>query len=74
MVDLYALPSEFPGWDEAKGKTHPIERVAVLEKALETEFAESRFLPFIQLHEFEALVYCDLGELQIRRSSRTRLI
>ena len=66
MVDLYALPSQFPGWAEARKKTSPVERVQVLEKALETEFAEPRFLPFIQLHEFEALLYCDLAELQRR--------
>ena len=60
MVDLYALPSEFPGWVEARKKTAPSERVLVLEKALETEFAEPRFISFIQLHEFEALLYCDL--------------
>jgi hypothetical protein len=66
MVDLYALPSEFPGWAEARKKVQPVERVTVLEKALETEFAEPRFIPFIQLHEFEALLYCDLGELQRR--------
>lgn len=66
MVDLYALPSEFPGWDEARKKSRPLERVAALEKALEAVFAEPRFLPFIQLHEFEALLYCDLSELQRR--------
>ena len=66
MVDLYALPSQFPGWDEARKKSNPVERVKVLENALETEFAEPRFLPFIQLHEFEALLYCDLTELQRR--------
>lgn len=66
MVDLYALPSEFPGWSEARKKTLPLERVKVLEQALALEFGESRFLPFIQLHEFEALLYCDLDELQRR--------
>jgi hypothetical protein len=66
MVDLYALPPEFPGWADARAKVRPIERVAVLEEALQTEFAEPRFIPFIQLHEFEALLYCDLGELQRR--------
>jgi hypothetical protein len=66
MVDLYALPSEFPGWAEARKEAQPVERVAVLEKALEAEFSEPRFIPFIQLHEFEALLYCDLGELQRR--------
>lgn len=66
MVDLYALPSEFPGWSEARKKTLPLDRVKVLEQALAQEFGESRFLPFIQLHEFEALLYCDLDELQRR--------
>ncbi len=66
MVDLYALPSEFPGWSEARKKTVPRERVQILEQALAKEFADPRFLPFIQLHEFETLLYCDLNELQRR--------
>lgn len=66
MVDLYALPSEFPGWSEARKRTAARARVLILEQALAREFADSRFLPFIQLHEFEALLYCDLDELQCR--------
>jgi hypothetical protein len=66
MVDLYALPAEFPGWAEAQKKRLPADRVVVLETALEAEFGEPRFLPFIQLHEFEALLYCNLAELQLR--------
>jgi len=69
MIDLYALPKEFPGWAEAHQKTKPVDRVAVMEKALENAFGEPRFLPFILLHEFEALLYCDLGELQRRISN-----
>lgn len=72
MVDLYALPSAFPGWSEARKKTLPLDRVKVLEQALAQEFGESRFLPFIQLHEFEALLYCDLGELQRRIADSAR--
>ena len=66
MVDLYALPSEFPGWTEARRLTSAIAKVRVLEQALASEFGEPRFIPFIQLHEFEALLYCDLTELQRR--------
>jgi Domain of unknown function (DUF4276) len=66
MVDLYALPTQFPGWSEAHKKPRAIDRVVVLEKALEAEFNEPRFFSFIQLHEFEALLYCDLSELQKR--------
>jgi hypothetical protein len=66
MVDLYALPDAFPGWAEARKKSRPADRVEVLEQALLAEFNEPRFFPYIQLHEFEALLYCDLGELQKR--------
>lgn len=66
MVDLYALPATFPGWAEAQKKNLPPDRVAVLEAALQAEFGDRRFVPFIQLHEFESLLYCDLEQLQQR--------
>ncbi|MGD0410289.1 MAG: DUF4276 family protein [Verrucomicrobiota bacterium] len=66
MVDLYALPAAFPGWADAQKKKLPLERVAVLEAALQAELGDRRFVPFIQLHEFEALLYCDLEQLQQR--------
>lgn len=68
MLDLYALPHGFPGWNQAQMKNLPLERVTTLEEALKQYFADDRFHPYIQLHEFEALLYCDLGELQRRLS------
>jgi hypothetical protein len=66
MMDLYALPAEFPGWAEARMKTLPKDRVAVLEAALHVTLDDRRFIPHIQLHEFETLLYCNLLELQRR--------
>ena len=66
MIDFYALPPEFPGWAEARKQVLPKDRVAILENSLHTRFGDGRFLPYIQLHEFEALLYCDLTELQRR--------
>ena len=66
MIDLYALPSEFPGWDEARKKFVPRDRVLILEEAFRTEMGDDRFYPYIQLHEFEALLYCDLSQLEKR--------
>ncbi len=66
MIDLYALPNEFPGWTEARKLTHPQDRIAVLEDSLKADIEDQRFLPYIQLHEFEALLYCDLSQLQKR--------
>jgi hypothetical protein len=72
MVDLYALPPEFPGWAEAQNKTGAKERVEALEAALQSNMGDSRFLPYIQLHEFEALLYCDLTQLQQRIADSER--
>lgn len=66
MIDFYALPPEFPGWPEARKTTHPAERVSILERALYAQFGDERFHPYFQLHEFESLLYCDLGALQSR--------
>lgn len=72
MVDLYALPPEFPGWAEARNKNGPEKRVEALEVALQSNMGDSRFLPYIQLHEFEALLYCDLSQLQQRIADSER--
>jgi hypothetical protein len=72
MVDFYALPPEFPGWTEARTKALPQDRVTVLEEALRRQFGDARFHPYIQLHEFEALLYCDLTELQHRIANSER--
>lgn len=66
MIDFYALPSEFPGWPEARKANSPAQRVSILERAMYDQFGDDRFHPYIQLHEFESLLYCDLGELQCR--------
>ncbi|MDH4084390.1 MAG: DUF4276 family protein [Nitrospira sp.] len=68
MIDLYALPNQFPGWTEAKKLTHPQDRISKLEESLKADFPDRRFLPYIQLHEFEALLYCDLSQLKKRLS------
>jgi hypothetical protein len=66
MVDLYVLPPEFPGWADARQKMVPKERVEALEAAFQANLGDCRFLPYIQLHEFEALLYRDLSQLQQR--------
>ena len=68
MIDLYALPKEFPGWELARTARSSPEKVSFLEDALSATFDDSRFLPYIQLHEFEALLFCNLEELARRIS------
>ncbi|ACK64707.1 conserved hypothetical protein [Rippkaea orientalis PCC 8801] len=56
MFDLYALPNNFPYFNESKQQTDPYQKVKQLEKAFKEDIADDRFIPYIQLHEFEALI------------------
>ncbi len=67
MFDLYALPSDFPEHKQAGPQTDPYQRVYILEQALQKDICaqcgDSRFIPYIQLHEFEALILSDPTKL-----------
>lgn len=56
MVDLYSLPKDFPGYDIASRAGNTYQRVKMLHKALAEELNDRRFIPYLQVHEFEALV------------------
>ena len=57
MVDLYALPGDFPGLASCAQVRDPYGRVECLEEGFERDMAHRRFIPYIQLHEFEALLF-----------------
>jgi hypothetical protein len=58
MFDLYGLPTDFPGYAAAlQNDAH--QRVEALESALARDISDPRFFPYIQLHEFEALLLSD---------------
>ena len=61
MIDLYALHEGFPGTKEAERfRDDPYRRVNALEASWASEAKDSRFIPHIQLHEFEAYLFVDL--------------
>ena len=60
MFDFYALPNDFPGYEEAKEIVEPYARVNALEQSLSNAVNDKRFIPYIQLHEFEALLFCGI--------------
>ena len=63
MIDLYAIHAKFPGIEEAeKLRRDPYKRVAFLERAWRDKTGDRRFIPFIQLHEFEAYLFCDVSQ------------
>lgn len=57
FVDYFRIPSNMPGYDECMALGNDSLRVNALEKALGKEVNDKRFLPYIQLHEFEALLF-----------------
>ena len=60
MIDLYAIHSEFPGLAESEKLRHmPYKRVEVLEQAFAEDIDDLRFIPYIQLHEYEAYLFSD---------------
>ena len=60
MLDLYALAPEFPNLTESEKLRHlPIERVAFLEVAFAADVADRRFIPYLQLHEYEAYLFSE---------------
>ncbi|MEW6351686.1 MAG: DUF4276 family protein [Thermodesulfobacteriota bacterium] len=60
MFDLYRLPNDFPGFEAAASMADPYARVRHLEEAFWEDLDKhQRFVPYIQLHEFEALLFSD---------------
>lgn len=59
MFDFYRLPRDFPDYVKAMGLPDPYAKVSRLEMALKQDINDRRFFPYIQLHEFEALILAD---------------
>jgi len=67
MFDLYGLKDDFPGFHDCSEIVDPYKRISMLEEAFEEditrELDDPRFIPYIQLHEFEALILSRPEEL-----------
>jgi len=64
MIDLYDLHHDFPG----RGPAEPLEpyaRIDALEVAWSADIGDARFIPFLQLHEYEAYLFADAGHLAL---------
>lgn len=59
MFDLYALPEDFPEYAAARAHADVYRRVHALEVAFAGDVGEHRFIPYLQVHEFEALLLSD---------------
>lgn len=65
LLDLYGLPANTPGRAEAVGGATPWQRCHRIEVAIGNALNNARFMPYVQLHEFEALVLVNASELTV---------
>ncbi|MEI9919539.1 MAG: DUF4276 family protein [Bacteroidota bacterium] len=65
MLDLYAFPtdSESPYIPEIREITDPYHRIEALERAIAADIDKPNFIPYVQLHEFEAFLLVEPDKL-----------
>lgn len=62
MIDFYGLPKSFPGQQNMpKGSCY--KQVAHIEEEISSEINHHKFLPYIVLHEFEAMLFVDTAQI-----------
>ena len=64
LFDLYGLPKNFPELELHGAINDTASRITLLEQAMAREIEDPRFWPYLQRHEFEALVLASLPALQ----------
>lgn len=74
MIDLYGLPGNFPAISTAIKTNYPGKKVDFLEKAFADDIGDKRFIPYLQLHEFEALIFVDPTKLELEFIGKRRPI
>ena len=66
FFDYYGLPSDFPGKKNAESQSKIADKAACIQKELVSYLenqigcdATQRFIPYVQMHEFEGLLFSD---------------
>ena len=66
MIDIYGLPRGFPGKDRAvRNPSDPVAYAQALEEAFEEDINDRRFVPYLQLHEYETLLFAEPDSFRI---------
>lgn len=61
MIDYYGLPNDFPGKTDARGT--PYKKVDFVEKAFQNDINHPRFRSYLNLHEYEGLLFSSPAEI-----------
>lgn len=63
MFDCYALPHDFPNFAAAKKMADAYQKALLLETGIAEDIQNRRLIPYIQLHEFEGLLFSDVNAI-----------
>jgi hypothetical protein len=75
LFDLYGLPADFPGKNSYKrNAANPTAYVVALEEAFGTDINYRRFVPYLQLHEFETMLLSDPDGFRIESNASDKQI
>ncbi|MCX7014796.1 MAG: DUF4276 family protein, partial [Candidatus Sumerlaeota bacterium] len=55
----------FPGYDDARQLSDPNDRIGLLEREFLRDVGHPRFIPYLQLHEFETLLLSDPEKIRM---------
>ncbi|MCL2074908.1 MAG: DUF4276 family protein [Betaproteobacteria bacterium] len=73
MFDLYGLPGDFPGKNSPKWAKlkNGADKAALVEQEMASDIGQPNFIPYIQAHEFEALLFVDASRFSEWTNTRT---
>lgn len=57
FIDFFRLPNDMPHYEDCMKKPNKIDQIRSLEEAINESIDDRRFFSYIQLHEFEALLF-----------------
>ena len=60
LIDYYQLRPDFPGYTASFAIADKNARMDFLEQEISNIITDNRFIPYIQLHEFEGLLFSDI--------------
>ncbi len=65
FFDLYALPKDFPSRQKAAKESDVYKKITLLEDGFAASVSKANFIPYLQLHEYEALILSQPAKLEV---------
>lgn len=59
FIDFYRLRNDFPKYEESKTSGGVQDRIKFIETVCAADINDPRYIPYIQLHEFEGILFSD---------------